>query len=360
MSFSQSLTLYGFAPWLEVLLAAALELILGKGRFFHPRRWLEQAARFFDDKIRLSFGRSRNPNYRRGAAICLVAFPAVGFLLGWLLPWAFYQLLGPLAASLCRIALLYFVLSLRQPLWGAALIFSALRKGDKDKARRVLRRFVQKDTDNLSEQGICRTACESLGLALSEGALLPLLFASFGTLVRLDAGSLNAALALAAVLLYALCAAGEREFDACPAYSAALKKAGSLVCFFPARLSAALTMLSAWILRLNWKNAPAVLLTSANAQPCLCRGWALGAFAGALNVRLGGGAYYRGQWRAAPSLGSDFSTPDPQLLKKAAFLTALTFALSLALCLLSPALAVVAALLAGSLGAPGFRGFGRR
>jgi len=361
MTFLQSVSLYGFAPWLEVLLAAALELLLGKSRFFHPVKWLKRIVARLDDRIRLSFGRSQNPNYRQAAIAAAVCFPLAGFLIGWLLPWLFMKLWGSLAASIARIVLLYLVFSLRQPLWNSVRIFSCLRKGDKENARRLLGFFTEKDTEALSEQGICRTACEELSLSLSEGALLPLLFASFGALVRLSpSGSLNAALAWAAVLLYDLCAAAEREFDTCPAYTALIRLIGSWVCYLPARLSAALTMLSAWILRLNWKNASAVLLTSARTLPFLSRGWSMGAFAGALSIRFGGGAYYQKQWRAAPSLGTDFATPDTALLRKAAFLTVLSFALALLLCLLSPLIAVLAALLAGSLGALPSGGFGRR
>ena len=133
-----------------------------------------------------------------------------------------------------------------------------------------------------------------------------------------------------------------------------------MITMLPARLGAALVMLTAWLLRLDWRNIPPLLLCAQQTFPQLSRGWSMGAFSGALSLRLGGGAYYGGQWRTVASVGTDITPPSFALLPRAAVMTLLSFAFALLLCLLSPLIAVLAALLAGTFGNPSMGRFGRR
>lgn len=337
--------LFGFTAWAEIIIAVLIELIFGKAVVFNPVKWLAKAVWKIDDRIRLSLGRSavnRDRTYAIVACILLAAVSGAAVVAISLLIRAFF---GYFFTSLFRIFAIYTAFDLRRPLWHTLSVLKALNKGDKEQARKTLARITAKDTEKMSEQGLVRTAVEECAIALTEGGVLPLLFASFGMLIGTSGGTLNAALCWAAVVVMLLVRSADRPFDTRPAYSDMVRTIGNYLSMLPARLSAVMTMVSAWIIKLDSKTAAGNLASGVAAVPHLNRGFVLGAFSGALRMRLGGGGYYQGQWRAMPNIGIDFDQPDRQRLPSALLLTGLTFLLCGALSVFSPFVAVAAALL---------------
>ncbi|MGI6151043.1 MAG: cobalamin biosynthesis protein, partial [Christensenellales bacterium] len=296
-------------------------------------------------KIRLSLGQSavnRDNAYAIGAcALLALAFVAVVSGITLLIR----TFAGLFFASLFRIFAIYAAFDLRRPLWHTLSVLKALQRGDKDQARKALSRATSKDTEKMSEQGLVRTAVEECAIALSEGGLLPLLFASFGMLIVAPGGTQNAGVCWAAVAVMLLARASDRSFDARPAYTATVRTIGNFLSMLPARLGAVMAMVSAWIIKLDARTAAGNLASGMAAAPNLNRGFVLGAYSGALRMRLGGGGYYSGQWRAMPNIGVDFDQPDRQRLPSALLLTGLTFLLGAVLSVFSPVIAAVCALL---------------
>jgi adenosylcobinamide-phosphate synthase len=71
----------------------------------------------------------------------------------------------------------------------------------------------------------------------------------------------------------------------------------------PARITAALIVVNAALVRLRWRAAIRVVLRDAHLQPSPNAGFPEAALAGALGVRLGGLNYYFGQAVPKPFLG---------------------------------------------------------
>ncbi len=341
----RNILLYGFTAWAEILIAVLIELIFGKAVFFNPAKWIGRLVWKIDDRIRLSLGRNavnRDHTYAIAACVLLAAVFGAAVLGITLLV---RTLTGLFFASLFRIFAIYAAFDLRRPLWHTLSVLKALKKGDKDQARKALARVTAKDTEKMSEQGIVRTAVEECAVALSEGGLLPLLFASFGMLINISWGTMNAALCWAAAAVMLLAGAADRSFDARPAYTATVRVAGNFLSMIPARLGAVMAMASAWIIKLDARTAAGNLASGVAAAPDLNRGFVLGAYSGALRMRLGGGGYYSGQWRAMQNIGVDFDQPDRERLPSTLLLTALTFLLCAVLCVFSPFVAAACALL---------------
>lgn len=341
----QNVLLYGFPAWVEIVFAVLLELLLGKSVFFHPVKWAQTIFFKIDNRIRLSLGRSavnRDNTYAIAAFLLLAAVTGAFVVFITLLIKSFF---GLFIASLFRIFSLYAAFDFRRPLWHTLSVLKALNRGDKEQARKALAHATNKDTEKMSEQGLVRTAVEECAIALSEGGVLPLMFASFGMLIYTAGGTLNAALSWAAVAAMLLVRSADRPFDARPGYSAKVRAFGNYLTMLPARLSAVMSMVAAWIVKLDARTAAGNLAAGMAAAPNLNRGFILGAFSGALRMRLGGGGYYGGQWRAMPNIGIDFDPPDRQRLPSALLLTGVTFALCAVLCLFSPFIAAASALI---------------
>src|SRR4051794_39562738 len=62
--------------------------------------------------------------------------------------------------------------------------------------------------------------------------------------------------------------------------------------YIPARITAAMILFSAAIMRLRWRTAIQIVLRDAHLQPSPNAGYPEAALAGALGVRLGGLNYY--------------------------------------------------------------------
>jgi len=336
---------FGFPAWAEICIAALIELLIGKAVFFNPVRWAGKAVWKIDDRIRLSLGRSavgRDGTYAILASLLLAAVAGAFVVFVTLL---LKSLASLFFASLFRIFAIYAAFDFRRPLWHTLSVLKALNRGNKEQARRALSRITAKDTEKMSEQGLVRTAVEECAVALTEGGVLPVLFASFGMLIGAAGGTLNAALCWAAVAAMLLARSADRAFDARPAYSATVRAVGNYLSMLPARLSAVMAMVAAWIVRLDARTAAGNLAAGVAAVPDLNRGFVLGAYSGALRMRLGGGGYYGGQWRATPSIGVDFDPPDRRRLPSALLLTGVAFALCGVLCLFSPFVAAASALI---------------
>jgi adenosylcobinamide-phosphate synthase len=73
--------------------------------------------------------------------------------------------------------------------------------------------------------------------------------------------------------------------------------------YLPARLRAALVTLSAFVLRMPWKESVQVVVRYASLQPSPNAGFPEAAYAGALRVRLGGTNFYDGCLVHKPYIG---------------------------------------------------------
>jgi len=340
-----SVMLFGFPAWAEILLAAALELVFGKAVFFNPVKWLGIAVRKIDDRIRLSLGRNAKGTGSGQAYLACALFATVAGGAVWGITALLSRFLGSFTASLFRIFAIYAAFDLRRPLWHTVSVLKALKKDDKDQARKALSSITGKDTEKMSEQGLVRTAVEECATALSEGGVLPLMFASFGMLISSYGATLDAALCWAAVAVVLLARTTDRVFDSRPLYTAPVRSVGNFIAIVPVRLSAVMAMVTAWIIKLDARSAAGNLAAGMAAEPDLNRGFVLGAYSGALRMRLGGGGYYSGQWRSMANIGTDFDPPDRNRLSSALLLTGLTFLLCAALCVLSPFIAALASLI---------------
>jgi adenosylcobinamide-phosphate synthase len=266
---------------LVTLAAVLLDALLGEPVRWHPLvgfgRWAQQFERW------LNIGAMRTPLAQRLLGVVAVIF-AVG-------PWVMLVTVVsaiPVLQYWAAVAALYFALghqSLRQH---ALRVHRALAADNLDEARVHVGRMVSRDTAKMDTRAVAAATVESIlenGNDAVFGALFWFLLAGApGVLLFRLSNTLDAMWGYRTPRYFYFGWAAARLDDA--------------LNFVPARLTAltyALIGKTGSALRCWRLQAPA--WDSPNAGPVMAAG------AGALELGLGGGAYYHGQWEERPPLG---------------------------------------------------------
>lgn len=266
---------------LITLAAVLLDVLLGEPRRWHPLVGFGRCARYFE--------RLLNTNAtRRPLAQRLLGVFAVTIAAG---PWVALVAVAnalPLLHYWIAVAALYFALGYQSLRQHALRVHHALDAGKLDEARVQVGYMVSRDT---AKMDTCAVAAATVESVLENGN-----DAVFGALFWfLVAGAPG-------VLLFRL----SNTLDAMWGYRTprylyfgwAAARLDDVLNFVPARLTAltyALIGKTGSALRCWRLQAPA--WDSPNAGPVMAAG------AGALELGLGGGAYYHGQWEERPPLG---------------------------------------------------------
>jgi adenosylcobinamide-phosphate synthase len=266
---------------LITLTAVLLDALLGEPMRWHPLvgfgRWAQKFERW------LNMSPMRTPLAQRLLGVVAVIF-AVG-------PWVLLVTVVsamPVLHYWAAVAALYFALghqSLRQH---ALRVHRALAADNLDEARVQVGRMVSRDTAKMDTRAVAAATVESIlenGNDAVFGALFWFLLAGApGVLLFRLSNTLDAMWGYRTPRYFYFGWAAARLDDA--------------LNFVPARLTAltyALIGKTGSALRCWRLQAPA--WDSPNAGPVMAAG------AGALELGLGGGAYYHGQWEERPPLG---------------------------------------------------------
>ena len=261
----------------------------------HPTVWMGRGISAFEKgALRLESPRSRR---------------LAGFALALSVPSLVYistrKILGVLPARLRWMSgaiLISTTLSMRGLGQAAVDVQRRLHDGRLGEARRRVGRFVGRDTDDLSESEICRAAVESVAENTSDGIVAPMLY---GFLL----GAPGALGYKAVNTLDSMVGYRQTPYTELGRASARLDDLANLM---PSRLT---VIFAAAISGRPYRT----LLTALRYGPLTASpnaGMAEAAFAGALDVKLGGANAYGGVLREGPILG-DGRLPVPDDIRRA-------------------------------------------
>lgn len=270
-------------PLLVLLAALLLDAAFGEmnflfGRIGHPVQWLGSLIAALETRLNRPQRSARARRVRGALTVALVAGLAglAGILiLGYTRRHSWGWALEALLASL--------LVAQRSLYDHVAAVANALDKDGLAGGRIAVSRIVGRDPDSLDAHGVARAAIESLAENFSDAVVAPVFwFALFGLPGLMVAKAVN-------TLDSMIAHRNERYLDF-GRYAARLDTAMN---FIPARLSAAIVMLAAFVapggrpvaaLQIAWKDA--------RKHRSINAGWPEGAFAGALDIALAGPRRY--------------------------------------------------------------------
>jgi len=278
-----------------VACALTLDWLLGEVRRFHPLVGFGTLATWIESRFNAPANKPPLPGKVRGAfALLLLLVPTTAIVV--------FMSAIPGVGDLLGVLLLYFSLGHKSLHQHARPVATALRIHDLDQARHLASNLVSRDASAMTNQSAIATAATESVLENGNDAVFAALFwfaiaGAPGVLLYRLANTLDA--------MWGYRHARYREFG----WAAA--RFDDVLNLLPARLTAltyALLGKTRQALTCWRHQAPAWI--SPNAGPVMAAG------AGALGIRLGGPACYRGEWHNRPVLGGG-ATPDADDIERA-------------------------------------------
>ncbi|MDA3972145.1 MAG: adenosylcobinamide-phosphate synthase CbiB [Desulfobulbaceae bacterium] len=283
------------AHLLHILLALVLDQLLGDPRWFpHPVRligWLQ---------LRLEVLTRRYLDAKPAGFITVVlALSCVLIVTMSLLLFALF--LHPVAYHITSVFLLYTCFATRDLARHGRWVHQALVQDDLPLARIRVGWIVGRDTAHLNTAGVARAGVESVAESLVDGVTAPLFYALLG-------GPLGA-------MLYKAINTGDSMFgyknEEYLHFGWAAAKLDDVVNYIPARLTAWMIPVSAYILGLDYKESVRILRRDCRNHASPNAGYSEAAVAGALGVQLGGNSSYFGKVMLKPTIGDERQPVDP-------------------------------------------------
>lgn len=267
----------------------ALDLLLGDPEWlYHPVRLIGKYISWMGKRLRKRGGNLRKSAVFLTASTVLLTMAAAALILLLL------SLLGRWPRMIGMALLDWMGLAMTSMAKEARGVQSALKQGV-EAGRRQVARIVGRDTANLSAEEVVKAAVETVAENTTDGVISPMIYAFIGGPVLL--WGFKAASTLDSMVGYL----DEKYRDI--GWSSA--KLDDALNFVPARLTAGLMILAAYILRLDGRNAARIVRRDhANHKSPNCA-WSEAAAAGALHVQLGGTHDYFGKPVYKPTIGDD-------------------------------------------------------
>ncbi|MCD8554337.1 adenosylcobinamide-phosphate synthase CbiB [Seleniivibrio sp.] len=195
--------------------------------------------------------------------------------------------------------IIYFSISVRSLAEHAQNVQSGLEISEEE-GRKELAKIVSRDTDNMPKEKIVTSAVESVSENYVDAVVSPLLFAAV-------LGPMGAVLFKTVSTMDSMIGYKNEKFLYYGRFAA---RFDDVLNFIPARLSIIPIFIASILLRLNTKNAIRCFMRYRLSHASPNSAHPMSAFAGALNIRLGGAVSYFGQLTDKPYIGDSERTPE--------------------------------------------------
>lgn len=279
----------------QFALAYLLDLALGDPKYFpHPVRGIGFLIRLFENILRRP---SSRPWWEKTAGCLLALGLPAGIFLGTYLLIQWVKLIHPWAQSVLIVILAYTTLATRSLHLEASRVVKALKAGRISEAKKNLSRIVGRDTEHLTYPEILKAVLETLAENLSDGVIAPLFYLLLG----------GVPLAMAFKTVSTLDSMVGYKDSRYLHFGWASARLDDLFNYIPARITGLLVCLLAWPLGLSFAQAWRIRQRDGRKSESPNAAIPEAALAGALQIQLGGPAYYGGEKCDKPYLGDDRS-----------------------------------------------------
>lgn len=239
---------------------------------FHPTLWMGKTAEYLKTKLKNKNSKIEKIN---GVLLCLILltlFVAPAFLaLFWIrqfLGWLPY-----IVASALALQTTFAIKCMKQYTLPVA---EAIDNEEYDKAKQMLPFIVRRNPKELTRDHIISAAVETIAEGTTDGITSPFFFfALFGVPGAVAFRVINT--------LDSMVGYKDQENIDIGWFSA---KMDTITNYIPARLTAVLMIVAAWLLKENWKKSWTILQRDKNNTSSLNAGWTISAMAGALDIQL--------------------------------------------------------------------------
>jgi adenosylcobinamide-phosphate synthase len=284
------------AAWYVLIIAVGLDFFLGDPRYLpHPVVGMGNAIGFFEPRFRQAF---KNP---LTAGVFFTFFLvgisyAMALILITLTEW-----IHPMLGAGVQAVLLFFCFSVKGLKDAAMAVAKPLAEKDLITAREKVGLIVGRDPRNLDEAGVTRAAVETVAENFVDGFLAPLFWAVI----------LGVSGAVAYKMINTLDSMVGYQNDRYLLFGRSSARLDDAANFIPARLSVfVIAAAAACLPGISGTRALRVGMSEGRRHKSPNAGFPEAAFAGALEIRLGGPSIYHGRQVDKPFIGSAYADPE--------------------------------------------------
>lgn len=294
------------AQFISLSIAFILDFILGDPDFaFHPIRLIGRLISALEKLLRRVFPKSKNGEVIAGAVMAVLVMVISGAVTAAAL-FALYKL-NLIAGIIGEAIICYFMLAAKSLKQSSMNVYDALLSGDLGKSRQAVSMIVGRDTENLSEEGIIKAAVETVAENTSDGVIAPLFYMLiFGAIGGVVYKSINT---MDSMVGY--------KNDKYINFGKFTARLDDIANFIPSRLSAAVMILSAAVIKMDFKNAVKIYRRDRKKHASPNSAQTEAVCAGALDIELAGDAYYFGELHEKPHIGDDLRDIEADDIRRA-------------------------------------------
>lgn len=292
----------GFILTLPMLIGFIIDIILGDPYSLpHPIRAIGTLISKFE-----KFVRSRFNNLRKGGVFLAVAVIAISTLAPLLILILCYRINVILGVAIESV-MCWQLVAARCLQKESMKVYRAILENDTEKARKAVSMIVGRDTAVLDGNGIIKAAVETVAENTSDGVTAPMMYISAG-------GAALGFLYKAVNTMDSMIGYKNEKYADIGRFAARLD---DLLNYIPSRLTALAMILSAYLLRLDGKNAFHIWKRDRRKHASPNSAQTESVCAGALDIRLAGDAYYFGELHKKEFIGDDIRPPESEDIRRA-------------------------------------------
>ena len=283
-----------------------LDLIVGDPHWlYHPVRLIGKLISSTEKLIRRCFPKTKAGERTGGIILAIIVMVlSTGIPLGVLvICYKTNVYLGLIIESI----FCYQLLATKSLKVESMKVYSALKDKDIEKARYAVSMIVGRDTKSLDAVGITKAAVETVAENTSDGSIAPLIAIIIG-------GAPIGFLYKSINTMDSMIGYKNEKYINLGRFAA---KLDDIVNYIPARFSAYMMILSAYILGMDGKNAYRIYKRDRYKHASPNSAQTESVCAGALRVRLAGDAYYFGKLHKKEYIGDDLREIEIEDIKRA-------------------------------------------
>ncbi len=279
---------------LSILIGFLLDCVFGDPRRFpHPICLIGNFISFMEKVLRRIFPKSERGELAAGAVLAAVV-PAAAFGVSFVI-LMLCQAVSPVLKFAVETFFCYQIFAAKSLKDESMRVYRYVEAGDIENSRKYLSWIVGRDTKELGFEKIDKAVVETVAENTSDGVVAPLLFMAIG-------GALLAFLYKGVNTLDSM--VGYKN-DRYLYFGRASAKLDDLLNFIPARLTGLAMCAGAFFTGLDFRQAFRIYRRDRKNHSSPNSAHPESACAGALNVQLGGDAYYFGKLYRKKTIGDD-------------------------------------------------------
>ena len=289
---------------MDILLGFILDTIIGDPyKLPHPIRWIGSFISILE-KLCRKIAKSNTMLMILGAILVFIVVFVSGGITLLVLKLASFNKYAYLIVSS---VICYYMLAGKSLKTESMKVYKAFENNDTEGARKAVSMIVGRDTQSLTKEGIIKAAVETVAENSSDGVVAPLIY-------MLIFGPVGGVVYKAVNTMDSMIGYVEEKYFYIGKFAA---KLDDVLNYIPARISGILVIISAFILRYDYKNAFRIFKRDRRKHASPNSAQTESAMAGALGVQLAGDATYFGVVHKKPYIGNKKREIENEDIKRA-------------------------------------------